>query len=234
MKICLYNDCFLEHRPHFGCELVRETFLDEFEKRGVEVLGTLKVNQRWDQHRALLDKADLVVVNGEGSLHHDRRNDLLEISRQYPSVLVNTVYQENTPNEHLKNFRYVSGREIRSVQEMRKYREDVHLVPDVIFLNKRLNVAKSIGEKIANVYHFSGIRTLQSADSFLSSVSECNRMNTESFHALIVAKLLGIKTMNVKTSNTWKNESYLESVAKMATEECQRRVGEMFDQICQI
>ena len=111
MKVAIYNDCFTENYKHFGCELVMETFKDQLKRVDCEFVGSVKKDMiRNEKHVAsVLDKADLVIINGEGSFHHDRRNDILEVGAKWPSILINTVFQDNSTKGQLKKFKYING-----------------------------------------------------------------------------------------------------------------------------
>ena len=93
MKVVIYNDCDVDSYKHFGCELVMETFRDQLKRVDCELIGTITKDQITKNKTdfSLLDKADLVIVNGEGSFHHNRRNDIYEIGSKWPSILINSI-----------------------------------------------------------------------------------------------------------------------------------------------
>jgi len=121
MKIAIYNDCDINSYKHFGCELVMETFREQLNRVDCELVGTVTRNRYNNKGhvKKILDKADLVIVNGEGSLHHNRRNDILSVGQKWNSILINTVFQANDGNG-LKDFRYFSCRESYSANEAAK------------------------------------------------------------------------------------------------------------------
>lgn len=86
----------------------------------------------------LLAEVDLVVVNGEGSIHHGRCNHLLEIATRFPAVLVNAVYQSNPRNDALGQFLYRSTRESLSASEIQNAGYSCEVTPDVIFASMQL------------------------------------------------------------------------------------------------
>jgi hypothetical protein len=136
-RIALVNDTSLWN-PHFGCQLVGQTFREQFKRCGLELKVSLPLNFSLDDPR--LSDVDLVVVNGEGSLHSGNHSHLLKLSTMYPAALVNTVY-ENNPSSHdlfLKNFQYISTRDAYSQKAM-PISLDVDVNPDVIFTSSLLN-----------------------------------------------------------------------------------------------
>jgi hypothetical protein len=91
MKVVLLNDT--SDNKHFGCIRVRKAYDKLFARYDVEVLGTQYRREAID--RKLCDKADLVIVNGEGCIHHNKYTELLDIGEQYPAALLNCVWQDN-------------------------------------------------------------------------------------------------------------------------------------------
>lgn len=225
MKVVLYNDCFIPGtQHHFGCELVKETFKAHFYRVDIDLIGSVtKENVRLNEvDHDLLSKADLVVVNGEGSLHHNRRNDLIEIAAKYPAVLVNSVWENNIV-DGLENFKYISVRESASYDAMLAdsgIRPE--LVPDIIFSNIRLlgltgqqDSGKQL--KVGHIRHFSGIRTMQSADKFLRELKTCTSVTSESFHGIIAAKMAGIPIDRILDSNTHKNTALMRDITNTSS-----------------
>jgi hypothetical protein len=85
-------------------------------------------------------KFDLVIVNGEGTLHHDRAGaKAIAQSAAFfsdigmPAYLINSVYQGNSPSlaDGLKRFRGIWVRDGRSALEAKKQGLDVTVVPDM-------------------------------------------------------------------------------------------------------
>lgn len=213
MKVAIYNDCHTIRYNHFGCELVMETFTDQLKRVDCELVGTVKKDQIRNKHmvKSVLDKADLVIVNGEGSFHHNRRNDILDIAENWPSILVNTVFEKNTTKGKLKSFKYISCRESFSSNECAKeLGENVDTIPDIIFTNKRLLALKHTPKyDLIKVRHHSDLRTLNSADYFLNTLKEYKSVSSVSYHALIVSLLIGQNIQEVIKSNTHKNEGLM-------------------------
>ena len=58
---------------HFGCFRVMRLIEENLAGRGIRVLARSGVRNDWENDRPFLDamaKSDLIVINGEGTLHH--------------------------------------------------------------------------------------------------------------------------------------------------------------------
>jgi hypothetical protein len=194
MKVAIYNDCDDPPHRHFGTQMVMETYAEQLDRVNIEYVGSVKYLHLRDD--AVLRKADLVIVNGEGSFHHNRRNDLAEIATRFPCVLLNTVFQDNDVD--LSSFRYIAARETLSAAQVNGTGAMCDVVPDIILTSNRLRTfQKSRGAGIANVRHvddggFYNVVSLQDAQSFLVNINRYASMDTESFHGVIVAAALGM------------------------------------------
>ncbi len=98
----LVNDTRCDNH-HGGLTVVKNLQLG-LERRGWTCTGTLPVSatvRQLHRHRRQIEESRLVIVNGEGSLHHDSRNAgrLFEICAALQSVrplaLVNALWQDN-------------------------------------------------------------------------------------------------------------------------------------------
>jgi hypothetical protein len=106
-KVLLLNDTD-EGATHFGCMRVMRTIRSELAKRGFDTLPSIKVGSDWkrDPHLvAQIDAAELVVINGEGTLHHGKRRGrwLLEAGARVKArggrvALINALWQDNPPD----------------------------------------------------------------------------------------------------------------------------------------
>jgi len=117
--VALINDTSL-FENHFGCTLVAQAFREQFSRVGVELKYAFPREFSLDKIGSYLDEVDLVVVNGEGSIHHGRRMHLVSVADHYPAVLVNAVYQSNPHSESLGRFLYRATRESLSAAEIQK------------------------------------------------------------------------------------------------------------------
>ena len=227
MKVVIYNDTFDPVRPHFGCDLVMSTFKEQLDRVGIELLGTIKLNNKNPKDK-LLERADLVIVNGEGSFHHNRRNDLAEVSKYFPSILINTVFEDNDVD--LSSFKFISARESMSASNL-----ECPVIPDIIFTSKILEKVQRTGNNHGRIMHFSNIKTLRKAEKVLPEIAECASIDTESFHAIIVATILGIQIKEVYSGSgvTWKTKAVLKDITDNVNyiEEAKNSINLMFENL---
>lgn len=128
---------------HHGCWRVMRTLLDQAREAGIEVIATAPAHADWRSDPAFLkgfDAARLVIVNGEGTIHHDRPagERLLEVAaaandRGVPAALINLSWQDNGPrlSGKLTGFALVSARERRSADAIIAAGADCRVVPDL-------------------------------------------------------------------------------------------------------
>lgn len=128
IPVVVVNDTRVDR--HHGCGRVMRTLLDLAEAHGMEVVATAPAHADWRADGAFmsgLERARLVIVNGEGSIHHDRPAGarLLEAggaarARGIPAALINASWQTNSPAlaARLADFALVAARERRSAAEM--------------------------------------------------------------------------------------------------------------------
>lgn len=237
MKVAVYNDCFTPRYKHFGCELVMETIKDQLERVDAEYIGSITKDEIRDvvKIKTLFDKADLVIVNGEGSFHHNRRNDIPDIATKWNSILINTVYQDNFLDQRLKKFKYISCRESFSAKEMSKdLGMKIDTIPDVIFTNKRLKALKYNPTKdLIKVRHGSELSTKNPADYFMKTLADHKRISSISYHALIISIILGQDITEVISSNTHKNEALIHDFKSdpKYVESSRKAVNDLFNKL---
>lgn len=145
-RYILLNDTrAIDGALHLGCNVVTEHIHGQMAALGLAFHGC--ANNAHECQALLADSrlADvrLVVLNGEGSVHHDsaRMVELFDFcahlkQRQgVASVLINSVWHENTAilGERLKCFDLVTVRESASLKAIRAWRSDAQLVPDLSF-----------------------------------------------------------------------------------------------------
>ena len=217
MKVVIYNDTTNAfNRTHFGCQLVMESMRDLLAGAGFNIIGTVPLNDciSGNVDHALLEEADLVIANGEGSYHHNRRPDFVKIAEKYPTALINTVYEAN--DDDLGSFRYIAARESRSRDEIAK-QVPCDLVPDVIFSSKYLaSIEPTGGKGILSVQHYPAmsiykgitgyqraVSTLQNKEGVIPFIAQADSVMTGSFHAGCVAAYFG-KPLSLSESNTHK------------------------------
>lgn len=115
---------------HFGCFRVMEKIEQELIARGFEIAARSLVRQKWWENQAFVEsmrQSHLIVINGEGTLHHGSRHgpNLLKIAEHparanKPIALVNALYQENPPEwkRYLDRIDYLNTRDTRSAREL--------------------------------------------------------------------------------------------------------------------
>ena len=146
-KVVLLNDT--SSFNHHGCHIVMEQMRQHCKKYGLNLWHTVKLGDDWraERHRKRLAESNIVVVNGEGSFHHDRKSPLVLAQsaafcreRNIPCFLVNSVYQANGKEmaSLVRQFDRVFVRESRSQTELRKEGIDSEVVPDMTLSHPEL------------------------------------------------------------------------------------------------
>ena len=104
MRVALFNDT--SGNGHFGCTAVMSTILTQGAKRGFDFVFICPTGRDWRQYKdeILQKNIDLILVNGEGTIHHTDRNErakaLCALGRfandelSVPSVLINATLFE--------------------------------------------------------------------------------------------------------------------------------------------
>lgn len=200
MKVVLVNDTSFSN--HIGCKLVIQSFLRKCEEYNIEVLGSISWKHNWEDYRFLLDKADLVIVNGEGSIHHGRRMDLLEIAEYYPSALINAVYDSVPYNDHTQKFKYVSVRESLSAEYMNNHKVSPDIVPDLIFDNNIESLSNN-GLVYINSVELPDVGINPYEDDFLNTIQNCHSICSGRFHGCCLAMMMN-KPFSAYATNTHK------------------------------
>ena len=148
MHYYLLNDTRYEN--HHGCLTVIANLTDAMQARNWEMVGSLPVGAGLTplQADARLQQADLVVVNGEGTLHHDTAssrqlmaNIEYALDQALPVVLINALWQENNTPHWLPVLSKLSAiycRDRRSQQALLDAGLDVHYAPDLTFFSQYL------------------------------------------------------------------------------------------------
>lgn len=113
-KILLLNNT---EKYHNGCKSVINFFRNEFVDHDLTIAKDFDVD---------VSKFDLVVANGEGTMHHNAvkaKKILNLLCKSKKSMLVNTVWQHNNKDltNKLLDVDFVSVREIKSQNEINKH-----------------------------------------------------------------------------------------------------------------
>jgi len=177
LKAVLLNDTSANN--HYGCKLVIDEIYRQCLKVGIEIIHSVKLNEDWQEKRHVdkIKQSQIVIVNGEGTMHDSKRKALkLASSSKYclengvTPFLINSVYQNNSKEiaDYTKMFEYVFVRESESQKELLKEGIESKVVPDIIFglpgimnqNNKRRGVIftdSAINEVSNKLYHKSKI-----------------------------------------------------------------------------
>lgn len=242
MKVVIYNDCDVDSYKHFGCELVMETFRDQLKRVDCELIGTITKDQiaKNKTDFSLLDKADLVIINGEGSFHHNRRNDIYGIGEKWPSILINTIFQNNRFGDKLNNFKYVSCRESFSAKQASEAcGKKIDTIPDIIFTNKKLiNLKLNPIKEHVNIGHFNDgdLSTRNTSKNFLKQIVQYQSTTSISYHALIISIMLGQTIKEALVTTTHKNQALMHDLAQFNSREeyiknSQDKINALFENI---
>ncbi|MCC5854440.1 MAG: polysaccharide pyruvyl transferase family protein [Idiomarina sp.] len=139
-SVAIFNDT--SPSLHFGCDLVMHQIRHFVEGIGGEIIWTWPVAEDWREYRATIaarQKPDLVIVNGEGSIHHSESRPraqflpmLSTFTREQwgvPVVLLNsTLYAlRNQEIELIQKFNLCSVRDSQS----QSYIKSGHFTPVV-------------------------------------------------------------------------------------------------------
>lgn len=212
--VVLINDTSL-YAPHFGCQLVGQTYREQLVRTGMELIAAFPRKIDMNVARPYLDRADLVIINAEGTFHNGRHSELLELAHQWPCVLVNGVFQNNGKQPALSAFRYISMRESLSAWEVRKQNVRCQVVPDLLFASTMLRavpqqkrvVELGITDNVSNT--FSGFTPNgRLVHDVISGIARCQRICAGRFHAAIAAAVFRIP-FSTWDSNTWKTEGLM-------------------------
>jgi hypothetical protein len=129
-------------RSHHGCSRVMRLLVDGLQRQGLTVAARSPARHDWAADAAFLAElaaANLVVINGEGTLHHGRPagDALLAVvdhpARSAPVALVNALWQDNPTSwlGPLSRCALISARDGQSRDAIAEAGLQVRLVPDL-------------------------------------------------------------------------------------------------------
>ncbi|MDI7861202.1 polysaccharide pyruvyl transferase family protein [Rhizobiaceae bacterium n13] len=130
-------------KAHLGCRIVVAQIARLAASAGIRIAASASVHADWREHpdlMAMMRDADIVIVNGEGTLHDSSRQaralaEVAPFCREagVPSVLINSVYERNDSDIALacRAFDRVYVRETGSAKEARDAGLLVEVVPDL-------------------------------------------------------------------------------------------------------
>jgi polysaccharide pyruvyl transferase WcaK-like protein len=139
--VVFLNDTTVDH--HHGCTRVMRTMRLLAAEHGLEVIDAAPAHRDWRQSASFLrslQRARLIIVNGEGTIHHDRPagRQLLEVGRVgkelgIPVAMINMSWEANSAplGELLRDFELVAVRESRSQRAVAMAGVNARRVPDL-------------------------------------------------------------------------------------------------------
>lgn len=143
-RVYLFNDTRVDR--HHGCSIVMRNLIAGLRQRGAVLTGTLASGrQLGPDDRAALAQADRLVINGEGTLHHDRpyARYLLQTAAAVaaagkPVYLLNASWEANSPAlaDWARRFSAIYVRDQASAAELAGHGIDATAVPDLTFLSQ--------------------------------------------------------------------------------------------------
>ncbi len=140
-KAVLLNDTRIDR--HYGCQTVIESINRLAAENGMAITLAAPAHRDWRRNEAVvraLDNADLIIVNGEGTIHHDRpAGSWLLTAGKYaqslgkPAVLINATWQANSAPlaDYARAFALISVRESASAAELEEADIKARVVPDL-------------------------------------------------------------------------------------------------------
>lgn len=150
IRVALFNDTAVN--GHFGCMAVMSTIFSQGAAQNFEFVMVWPAGKDWRCHKEEIKARDidLVVVNGEGSIHHTDRNErakaLCSIGRfandelSVPAVLINaTLYAiDDTGFELLRHFSRIFVRESSSQKYLEQNDVQSEWLPDLSLFSPHL------------------------------------------------------------------------------------------------
>ena len=209
MNVTIVSDT--SESSHFGCKLVMEAINEQLKRIGAKVIKSNKLGVIKPE---VPSNTDLILVNGEGSVHHGRNVNLLSVSKLYPkipAVFFNAVWDSNPEWECLKNFKLITVRESESFNQLPSFVKGL-IVPDVAFIANKLttfvkpNPTKGlcVTDNVLDDDNFDlSAKGWDNPLGFFKNMSNYSRVCTGRHHGVCVAASLGIP-FSAWPSNTHK------------------------------
>jgi polysaccharide pyruvyl transferase WcaK-like protein len=137
----LLNDTSYEN--HHGCSIVVDNIKENLRQKDIKLLATNPIGKNWQKNvdfMKALEACDIVLVNAEGTIHHNSTYGLnllkiVDAVQKKPTVLMNMTYQSNS-NLYvslIKQFSKVYVRESISQDELYQAGIEADVVPDMTF-----------------------------------------------------------------------------------------------------
>lgn len=146
IKVAIINDTRIT--SHYGCMLVMQNLLLQLERLSIEVVWTWPVSVDWRKSIGKikgLPKVDAIIVNGEGTIHHNETRKYSQALIDFcsfsintlntPSYLINATLHKNNKHayESLKDYRSIYVRDKGSLKELVDNNNVGKYIPDLTF-----------------------------------------------------------------------------------------------------
>lgn len=130
---------------HHGSRLVMKNLFSLLSQHGFKIINSFPVGRNWKKSSSLIasiELADIVIVNGEGTIHHAQSHayNLAELGiyckkKNKPIVLLNATYHANNADiaKMISMFDLIYVRESLSKKELATHHIHSTIVPDLTF-----------------------------------------------------------------------------------------------------
>lgn len=128
---------------HWGCELTIRVLRENLARRGINLVVGIPIRTEWNtaRFREAIRGADIVIVNGEGSLHGSRdfAKEMLRVvemrEKHQSFFLINSVYGKNDAEmaSLVRRYDKVWVRESRSLSALAAFGLSASITPDLLF-----------------------------------------------------------------------------------------------------
>lgn len=147
MKKCIILNDTRRNKNHLGCKEVMLNIEFLCAKNDIGIIASYQKTDAYNEpsFSQNLDMADMVIINGEGTMHHDQLEAVQLIKaaemakrRNLKIYLINSVWQDNfLLNKHLDLFDKIYVRESFSLNQVNDAGYQAKVVPDLsIFLRE--------------------------------------------------------------------------------------------------
>jgi len=125
---------------HPGCALVMSQLFAGCQAAGIKIKQAIPLGRKFEKEwRSSVPKSDVVIINGEGTIHHDTPGALalakagaFACQQGIPVALINTVWQDNRhANQLLGCATLIAARESYSAAEILRNGKKAIVVPDL-------------------------------------------------------------------------------------------------------
>lgn len=225
-KAVLLNDTSYE--KHAICPQIVRNIKTLCVKNNIELLGSFTREDVQAQQPGLLEqaeKANFIIINGEGTLHHSSREgaELLSFGNK-PIALINTVWEKMFfVSKLLDKAFYISVRESKSYEEIVKVvsKNKVQVVPDAVFYSTGQFEVQKIGfgdsvlgfvreelSQESNFFPLQSEKKFPAIQAYVNWMKSLDLYITGRFHGVCLAMMLQVPFLAIP-SNSHKIEGLL-------------------------